>query len=255
MQIGSWSTLSDTALPQAVIEARIRTALRDINGSFDGSLEPVRRGQGSHATASAFPPLPVSAHVLDVRARACGRLATWARIVAYAQDLHPAMSRSDVPALTHLLTIHAALISTLASGETCMDQLEASARDLAAISTTTDPGTLLGTCPLVTATDGTAAVCGGQVRSLNGVGTCSRCGTSGETPWWEHHMFPDTSRLVTAQQLCHEIHQQRGQRVRVSTISTWLNRGWIVSAGLDQDGRRLYDKGAVAKALATHECA
>jgi len=68
-------------------------------------------------------------------------------------------------------------------------------------------------------------------------------------------MFPEASRLVTARELVHEIHQQRGQRVSVSTISTWLNRGIITSTGLDEQGRRLYDKGAVATVLAAQDCA
>jgi len=244
-------------LPHEVLEVRIIAALRSINGSFGGSLEPVRRGVGSHAVRPAYAPMPVSAVVLDIRLTVCNRLGTYARMVIAGQDLHPQGLRAgDVAALTHFLGIHAQWLSTLGSGEAVMERLEESATALAGISTpATDASTLLGACPLTVAVDGSARPCAGQVRSAGGTGTCNTCGTSGDTPWWEHHMFPEASRLVTAQELRREVHRQRGQRISVGTIRWWVNKGIIASAGKDTAGRALFDKGAVAQALAKRDCA
>jgi hypothetical protein len=248
--------MTETALPAAVVEARLTTALRSINKNYEGSIEPVRRGSGSHATRAAFPALPVSAHVLDVRSTACGRLEKCARCVMVERRLRPNLRAGDVPALTHFLTIHTPWIADRPCAPQAMAALEASATDLAGISTAgSDGSALLGACPLTAATDGTSTPCHGQVRSLADKGTCQRCGTTGDNTWWEHHMFPEASRLVTARQLVKEIHQQRGQRVSEVTIRVWLNRGIITSVGLDEEGRRLYDKGAVATALSRADCA
>jgi hypothetical protein len=65
-------------------------------------------------------------------------------------------------------------------------------------------------------------------------------------------MFPDseTSRLVTADEIVTLLHREFGQVVKPGTVRVWLNRGVIEHSGIDDKGRRLYDKGAVVYAYA-----
>jgi len=63
---------------------------------------------------------------------------------------------------------------------------------------------------------------------------------------------PELSRLVTAPELVVFVHQQFGRRIQEATIRKWVSRGLIATAGQDNKGRTLYDKGAVAYAVARH---
>jgi hypothetical protein len=178
-------------------------------------------------------------------------------MVLDGRELHGLSVRgSDVPALTHFLGVHAAWLSTHPAGTDVADELEASAMDLAAIATPSAwDGTSLGSCPLEQEIDGRLGICGGQVRTTEDQARCARCGTSGSVQWWEHAIMPEASRLVTAKQLVGEVHQQFGRRIVEATIRQWVSRGVIVSVGKDEQGRSLYDKGQVAKALSLAEIA
>ena len=65
-------------------------------------------------------------------------------------------------------------------------------------------------------------------------------------------MFPDaeTARLVTADEIVTLVHSQFGRVIKPGTVRVWINRGWIESSGVDDKGRKLYDKGAVVYAYA-----
>jgi hypothetical protein len=59
----------------------IRRDLQRIADNYDEALDPVRHATGSPVKGSKEPPLPVSAHILDVRAEAHRDLMFWARFL------------------------------------------------------------------------------------------------------------------------------------------------------------------------------
>lgn len=59
----------------------IRRDLYAISDHYDSALEPARRAAGSQVKASKEPPLPISAHILDVRMEAARDLAYWAQFL------------------------------------------------------------------------------------------------------------------------------------------------------------------------------
>jgi len=112
---------------------RIRRALFDIREHYQDTLTPVRRASGSHATAAAFAPMPISANILDVRAMACSRLSGWVLVVLDDQDLHTNFYGTDVVALTGFLDKHADWLAVHEAASDVIAELEASAADLSGI--------------------------------------------------------------------------------------------------------------------------
>lgn len=130
----------------------------------------------------------------------------------------------------------------------------------------------IGSCPLeVPDEDGGMVTCGGQVRAWpEGIArvderggivtedrspTCQKCGTEAVTSWWERVMFPEVEghALVTADELTTLLHASMGRVVKPSTLRQWIRRGWIEASGKDEQGRTLYDRGAVVYALSRRE--
>jgi len=112
----------------------------------------------------------------------------------------------------------------------------------------------IGICPLKN--DETGQPCGGNVRAYpdqdagESWARCQECGERAVVSWWEHAIFgSEASKLITAAELASFVHHQFGKVVGESTIRQWVKRGWIEQSGQDHDGRKLYDKGAVAYAL------
>jgi hypothetical protein len=124
---------------------RIHTALADIRDAWDDTLEPARRAAGSHVLMSMVnPPLPVSADVLDKRAKAHERLAWWSLQVIRGRKLHLLVA-IDVKALTVFLQIHAAW---LADFPKALSDLEGSAAELGVIAAQSQPRSQeVGSCP------------------------------------------------------------------------------------------------------------
>ena len=113
---------------------------------------------------------------------------------------------------------------------------------------------LLGECPLEVAIDGIEqGKCGGQVRAYpKRLPQCHRCGTEAVWPWWEKHMFPDidTAEFVTAEQVVTLMHRAfGGERVKPGTVRQWASRGYFQSTGVDHEGRTLYNRRHVIKAM------
>lgn len=138
---------------------RIRAALYGISDAWDDTLEPARRGNGSHVLLSLVnPPLPISADVLDKRAKAHERLAYWALVVISGRKLHHLVA-VDVPVLTAFLLIHC---DWLAAYPRCLSELEGSAGDLGVIAADNAPRHQdVGRCPGTT--NGTP--CPGMVKA------------------------------------------------------------------------------------------
>jgi hypothetical protein len=124
---------------------RITTALHTISDCYDDTLEPARRGNGSHVlTSMVNPPLPVSADVLDKRAKAHERLAWWALQTMRGQHLHRLVT-IEVKALCAYLTKHADYV---AQWPKALADLEGSAADLGTIAAQNAPRHQdVGHCP------------------------------------------------------------------------------------------------------------
>lgn len=112
----------------------------------------------------------------------------------------------------------------------------------------------IGICPI--RDDETRTPCGGNVRAYpdqdagESWARCDSCNTRAVVSWWEHEIFgSEASTLIPAAELVSFVHHQFGKIVGESTIRQWVKRGWIEPSGKDQDGRTLFDKGAVAYAL------
>lgn len=128
-----------------VLAGRIRRALYEISDAWDDTLEPARRAAGSHVlTSMVNPPLPISADVLDKRAKAHERLAWWALQVIHGRHLHRLVA-IDVHALCAFLLIH---VDWLADYPRALADLEGSAADLGAIAADNAPRhQTVGHCP------------------------------------------------------------------------------------------------------------
>lgn len=233
---------------------QILRALADIGKHYDDTLEPVRRAPGSHVKASKEPPLPISAHVLDVRAMTCSRLAGWSLMVIDERDLHTEhLSGTDVRAMCDLLRRHADWLSEHEAAADVVAELEGSARDLTGIAAPHRKDWMsLGICPLFVERDGEPVGCTGTIRAYPDCDPyCDGCGTKAVVTWWERMQFPDAelSRLLTAPELVLFVHKQFGRVIVEATIRQWVRQNVIAKAGTDDKGRSLYDKASVAYAL------
>ena len=242
--------MSDTDLT-----SRILKALGSILMCWEDTLEPVRRAPGGHATVAAFAPLPVSAHILDVRAQTRARMAGACRMVIDERDLHTEhLSGFDVIAMADLIDRHAEWLAQHQAAAVVVSELEASASELRAISAPhRKEWQSLGTCPLTIEVEGEHVGCTGTIRAYPDADPyCDGCRVEAVVAWWEREQFPEMGvmhRLVTAPELITFIHQQIGRRVAAVTIRQWLNKGIIESPSKDSAGRNLYDKREVIKAF------
>ena len=252
------------------LAGQIRRDLYGIVDNYDEALEPARRANGSQVKATREPPLPIGAHVLDVRAEAHRDLMYWTRFL-----LDEVKDVNGDPIQHGPLTIEpAALVPFIATWVDWLitnapddaDNLAAEAakhsRELRQLAAPQRPEWVsLGACPLdVDSPDGPTP-CGGQVRAMPGEdgqmaeATCRGCGVNAVVTWWERVLMPEASRLVTASELPEFVRHQFGKVIKDATVRKWIERHVIEAAGADEKGRTLYDKGAVAYALARRETA
>ena len=242
---------------------QIRKALMTITRHWDDTLEPVRRAPGSHVQTSKEAPLPISAHVLDVRAQCRSRMASDCLMVITERDLHTEhLSGFDIVAMADLLMRHSDWLGQHEAAAIVVWELEASADDLKGIAAPHRKDWMsLGICPLTVeaavVVDGEDTLevvgCTGTIRAYPEADPyCDVCGIVAVVSWWEKMQFPEMdvmARLVTAPELVEFVHQQFGQRIQEPTIRKWVERGWITIASHDDKGRILYDKAAVAYAV------
>jgi hypothetical protein len=234
------------------LATRIRKALLAIAKHYDKSLTPVRRAPGSHASTAAFASLPISANVLDNRARCRARLAYWCHATIRGRDLHTEhLSRLDVRAMCDLLQRHSDWLSETQGATIAMWELEASAGDLRSIVASHRRDWMpLGPCPLVLDSEEEPAPCTGTIRAYPDCDPyCDVCGTIAVVQWWEAEMVGDT-QPVTAPALVLAIHRELGMVVKEAAIRQWVTRGLIQTKGQDSAGRSLYDRADVVYALA-----
>jgi hypothetical protein len=225
--------------------AQIRKALITITGAWDETLEPVRRATGGHATAAAFPSLPISADVLDKRAMTCSRLAGWCLVVITDRDLHTeSLSGLDVIAMADLLTRHADWLGTHEAAADVVSELEASAHDLRAIAVPVHKDwQAIGDCPILIGDD----PCGAKVRAYADRGQikCLKCGTEDTLGWWMSQIVPEGSDVAHADAVIACVTSRTFRPISHEQLRQWASRRFILRHGKDTKGRTLYSSLAV----------
>ena len=185
----------------------------------------------------------------------------WSRVVMEDRPVEVELPNgSDVPGMCAFLIRHA---QWFAGHEAAEDAAEEVRRLAGKVSGAVNPQRKdwisLGACPLDVDSEVGPVKCGGQVRvrpSRDGgaaEGRCRKCGVVAVVEWWERVIMPEASRLITAAEVPEFIRQQFGKKIAAPTVRKWIERHVITAAGTDEKGRTLYDKGAVAYAIARRE--
>ena len=197
----------------------------------------------------------------------------WCRVIMEDRPVsHGLPHGQDVSGMVTFLRRHALWLSEHEAAEDARDELAEVGRKCKLIAQ--PPGRdwiPIGPCPLEVDSDTGPRPCTGTVKAwpdqieVAGMtlvelasrpsGTrhpsCDTCGTEGAVSWWERVMFPEVEchGLVTADEIPAMLHRAFGMVVKQATLRKWIERGVIESAGADEKGRTLYDRGAVAFAL------
>lgn len=199
--------------------------------------------------------------VVSLRRLTTDVLNGWSRVVMEDRPVTKALpDGGNVPSMAAFLTVHAAWLSGHDAVTDCIDELADLARR---IGSATNPQRRdwisLGACPLDVDGEQGPVKCGGQVRVRpsredgEAEGRCRGCGVIAVVEWWERVIMPEASKLITAAEVPEFIRQQFGKKIGVPTVRKWIERHVITAAGNDEKGRTLYDKGAVAYAIARRE--
>lgn len=246
------------------IETSLTQSLTTITTHWDHMLTPrssgsIARGSSASVTladdhADTDADTPRLERLLSLRREVTDCLNSWARVIIEDRDIKVQIPHgTDTLGMCAFLERHTQWFAGHEAAEEAAGELRVWAGKVKA---TVDPHrkdwVVIGTCPIDVDTEAGPATCGAKVRAYPAKDTitCVRCGTEGNVAWWEHVIMPDTSRLVTAAELPEFVRQQFGKTIKQPTIRKWIERHVITAAGTDDKGRTLYDKGAVAYALA-----
>lgn len=243
----------------AQTEDALLTALKTIRTLWPALMLATTGGSLGAASSDEVTPLD---RRISLRHEVTLTLNGWARVIVDDRDLsHGLPLGTDTVGLCELIERHAAWFSGHEAVGDALNELSDAAEQvrLAAIPQRRE-WMSLGSCPLEVPVDdddrGTMimGVCGGQVRAHPGRDPkCQKCGTEAVAVWWERAMFPDveTSELVTANELVLLLHRAfGGAPIKPSTIRQWIKREVIESAGTDAQGRTLFNRSDVIKAVA-----
>lgn len=172
----------------------------------------------------------------------------WARIVVEDRNLsHGLPLGTDTLGMVTLLERHA---RWFCGHEAAPDALAELATVAEEVRRTAAPSRrewiYLGDCPFVIED----WFCSGQVRAWpegDRLPACSVCGQEAVVEWWEEVL--GVNRYLVKEQLATFIREETGRTVSRFTVARWLHSGRIESCGTDEQGRTIYDRGAVAYAL------
>lgn len=226
------------------IENRLRHDLWTIMSLWDELLIP-SSGAGQRVKASKEPPMPISAHILDVRRTAVADLAFWAKVIHDKRELTDSLDLGDVFATGRLIERHAAwLVDNEDADPGACHDVARIARDVRKIARPERREWVsLGECPVTLARNGEQVVCGTEVRAYPDTDfvRCPGCGTEDTRDWWRSKVIGTRPRLVTAVQLVDVLILDVRVSVDVATVRQWVKRGKVTKAGKDERGRTLYD--------------
>jgi hypothetical protein len=244
------------------LAGQIRRDLWAVSDLYDEVLEPVRRAAGSHVTTTKTPPLPISAAILDARAEASRDLHYWARfILDEVRDVNGELMTNRIADTRPETLVRFIVIWVDRIVSEFPDDADNLAREVGehsrALLNLAAPRrrewVMLGRCPLDVDSEAGPVTCGGEVRAGSDEAKCNACGVTAVIQWWERVLMPEASRLITAAELPEFVRAQFGRVIKAPTVRKWIERGVIESSSTDDKGRTLYDKGAVAYALARKE--
>lgn len=238
---------------------RIRAAIGHLADAWPHMLPtgpaPIRYGVGKQAQITAHDHAQTSADIdastrlVSLRREAQDTLAGWVVYVAATRPVRKAVPNGqDVPGMCAFLRRHAEWISWQDTAPRAARRLEGIARRAHAhVHPPRKDYLVLGDCPFVH--DG--MFCRGRVQWYDEPGrlpACTECDQAAVVEWWEAVL--GVVPTVTWAGLQDFIRRQFGRTVSRSTLRQWKRRGIIDACGVDAEGRTLYDKGAVAYALA-----
>lgn len=239
------------------LAGRIRRDLYAIADLYDEALEPVRRAAGSHVTASKEPPLPIGAHILDVRREAANDLAYWARFLldevrdVDGETLQHGPTSTDVVDLVPFVARWADWLEAHMAddAENLAGDAEKHAKALRGI---TDPNRRdwlpIGECPVTVAdAQGNAVACGAKVRAYpeRQFIACPGCGTEDTLAWWMSQIVPEGSDLAHADAVIACVTSRTFRPLSHELLRKWASLGHVRRHGKDAKGRTLYSSAAV----------
>ena len=225
-------------------ENTVRGNLWTITSLWDEMLRPAVIGSRVTVHASKEPPLPINAHVLDVRRDVVQTLAFWAKVVHDERDLNSYHDLGDVFDSARLVETHTAWLLQ-------HDDLPGFADDIARLASDVQGIALperkervrVGKCPVTVARDGEQAECGETVWAYpeRDFIKCRGCGTEDTVAWWRSKMLGSRPGLVTARDLVDYLFVDHRILVEPATVRVWVHRGKVERSGKDDKGRWLYD--------------
>jgi hypothetical protein len=239
------------------LAGQIRRDLWAIKDTFDEALQPARRATSSHVTTTKEPPLPIAAHVLDVRADTRRDLIYWTGfIIDNVRDINGDQLQHtprslDVDALVPFIAtwVDWLITNTPDDADNLASEATKHARELKGI---TDPARRdwlpIGECPVTVADpQGNPAVCGAKVRAYpeRAFIACQSCGTEDTMDWWMSQIVPEASDLAHADAVIACVASRTYLMLSHTQLRQWASRGLILRHGKDVRGRTLYSSKAV----------
>jgi hypothetical protein len=217
----------------------IRRDLQRIADNYDEALDPVRRAAGSPVKGSKEPPLPVSAHILDVRADAHRDLMFWARFLldevrdVNGDPLQHGPTSVEVGELVPFVSrwVDWLLREMPDDGENLATEASKHARALSGIvlGPKVREWVSLGDCPLTVARDGESVPCEAPLRAYPGKNfiACKGCGHEDTLDWWRAKLVGHRPVLVGAKELVDILLIDLKVSVDADTVRQWAHRGKI----------------------------
>lgn len=234
--------MSDHRDPEA--ENRVRSDLWGITSLWDEMLVPSIVGGRPRVNASKEPPLPISAHILDVRRDVTTTLAFWAKVIHDERELNGYVDLGDVFATARLIETHVAWALDHGDLPGFADDVARLASDVRGIARPERKSRVrVGRCPVTVARDGEQAVCDETVWAYpeRDFIRCPGCGTEDTAHWWRSKMLGSRERLVCAQDLTDFLFLDHSIIIEPATVRVWVHRGKVTRHGKDERGRWLYD--------------
>lgn len=242
-----------------ILEQRITDALATIRREWDHMLPvgpaPIRYGIGRQAQimaddhADTGADIDAGTRLVSLRREVCDCLNGWSHVVMEDRPVTKALPDGlSVPSMADFLQRHAQWMSGHDAAPDMADEVEALAQKVIwHVAPPAKDWLVLGDCPFVVED----WFCHGQVRWYDDpdrLPACTDCGQAAVIQWWEEVL--QVVPTVTWEGLHAFIRSEFGKDVPRSTLRTWKERKVIESCGVDAEGRTLYDKGAVAYAIA-----
>jgi len=239
------------------LAGQIRRDLYAIVDHYDAALEPARRAAGSQVKVTKEPPLPISAHVLQVRRETATDLTYWARfLLDEVRDVNgnPLQHGPTSVAPDALVPFVARWVDWLITNmpDDADNLAEDAAKHATGLRDIVFPPRRdwmpIGDCPVTVAdADGNSVACGTKVRAYpeRSFIACPGCGTEDTLAWWMSQIVPEGSDLAHADAVIACVTSRTFRPLTHEQLRQWASRGFVKRHGKDTKGRTLYSSAAV----------